>query len=54
MSTLFAADQYRSDRRTGVRVSIGRISVAGNTRTRDKVVRREMRLAEGDFYSASR
>ncbi len=38
----------------GVRVSIGRISVAGNTRTRDKVVRREMRLAEGDFYSASK
>lgn len=38
----------------GVRVSIGRISVAGNTRTRDKVVRREMRLTEGDFYSASK
>ncbi len=38
----------------GVRVSIGRISVAGNTRTRDKVVRREMALAEGDFYSASK
>ena len=38
----------------GVRVKIGRISVSGNTRTRDKVVRREMRLAEGDFYSASK
>jgi outer membrane protein insertion porin family len=38
----------------GVRVSIGRISVAGNTRTRDKVVRREMRLTEGDLYSASK
>ncbi|MCD4688456.1 MAG: outer membrane protein assembly factor BamA [Desulfuromonadaceae bacterium] len=38
----------------GARVSIGRISVAGNTRTRDKVVRREMRLTEGDFYSASK
>ncbi len=38
----------------GERVRIGRIGVAGNTRTRDKVVRREMRLAEGDFYSASK
>lgn len=38
----------------GGRVRIGRISVAGNTRTRDKVLRREMRLAEGDFYSASK
>jgi outer membrane protein insertion porin family len=38
----------------GIRVSIGRISISGNTRTRDKVVRREMLLAEGDFYSATR
>jgi len=38
----------------GIRVVIGRISIAGNTRTRDKVLRREMRLAEGDFYSASK
>ncbi len=38
----------------GQRVRIGRIAISGNTRTRDKVVRREMRLAEGDFYSASK
>jgi outer membrane protein insertion porin family len=38
----------------GTRVAIGRISISGNTRTRDKVVRREMQLAEGDFYSASK
>jgi outer membrane protein insertion porin family len=38
----------------GIQVTIGRISISGNTRTRDKVVRREMRLAEGDLYSASK
>ena len=30
---------------------IGRIDVAGNTKTRDKVVRREMRLDEGDVFN---
>ncbi|MBI3179700.1 MAG: outer membrane protein assembly factor BamA, partial [Deltaproteobacteria bacterium] len=30
-----------------------RIEVSGNTRTRDKVVRREMRIYEGDRYSAT-
>lgn len=34
-------------------VHIGRISVAGNSKTRDKVIRREMRLMEGDLYSAT-
>lgn len=34
-------------------VYIGRIEIEGNTRTRDKVIRREMRIAEGDKYSAS-
>ncbi|MBN2645640.1 MAG: outer membrane protein assembly factor BamA [Desulfuromonadaceae bacterium] len=38
----------------GVQVHIGRINVAGNTKTRDKVVRREMVLVEGDLYSANR
>jgi outer membrane protein insertion porin family len=38
----------------GIRVAIGRISISGNTRTRDKVIRREMLLAEGDLYSASK
>jgi len=37
----------------GDKVYIDRINVAGNTRTRDKVVRREMKLAEGDLYGAT-
>ena len=37
----------------GDRVRIGRIEIRGNTKTRDRVVRREMRLAEGDLYSIS-
>lgn len=37
----------------GEKVRIGRISVVGNTRTRDKVIRREMRLYEGEYYSSS-
>ncbi|MDD4456040.1 MAG: outer membrane protein assembly factor BamA [Syntrophotalea acetylenica] len=37
----------------GIRARIGRINVAGNTRTRDKVIRRQVKLAEGDVYSAS-
>jgi outer membrane protein insertion porin family len=32
---------------------IGRINISGNTRTRDKVIRRQMKLAEGDIFSAS-
>ncbi len=36
----------------GVEVSIERIRVRGNTKTRDKVVRREMTVAEGDKYNA--
>lgn len=34
-------------------VYIERISIAGNSKTRDKVVRREMRLMEGELYSAT-
>jgi len=37
----------------GEKVSIDRINVTGNTKTRDKVVRRELRLDEGDFYSST-
>jgi outer membrane protein insertion porin family len=37
----------------GERVYIGRIDVTGNQRTVDKVIRREMQLAEGDPFSAS-
>ncbi len=36
----------------GEQVKIGRIEIAGNTKTRDKVIRREMKLVEGDLYSA--
>jgi len=35
----------------GPRVYIERIDVVGNTRTRDYVIRREIRLAEGDAYN---
>jgi outer membrane protein insertion porin family len=38
----------------GRRVYVRRISVVGNTRTRDEVVRREMRQLEGAFYDASK
>lgn len=37
----------------GVQVHIDRIRVSGNTRTRDKVIRREMKLVEGDLFSSS-
>lgn len=39
------------DIQEGGEVRIGRINIAGNSKTRDKVVRREMRLNEGDIYS---
>ncbi len=38
----------------GIQVNIGRINISGNTKTRDKVVRREMTLVEGDLYSSGR
>ncbi len=34
-------------------VHIGRINISGNTRTRDKVIRREFKLDEGDLYLGS-
>jgi outer membrane protein assembly factor BamA len=37
----------------GQKVFIERIEVRGNTRTRDKVIRRMMRVYEGDLYSGS-
>ncbi|MBF0153128.1 MAG: outer membrane protein assembly factor BamA [Magnetococcales bacterium] len=39
---------------TGRRVYVNRIEIAGNTRTRDEVIRREMRLSEGERFSSSR
>lgn len=38
----------------GPRVYVNRINVEGNDRTRDYVVRREMRLSEGDAYSSDK
>ena len=38
----------------GRRVYVRRISIAGNTRTRDEVIRREMRQLEGAYYDASK
>ncbi len=37
----------------GPRVYVERIDINGNTRTEDKVIRREFRLAEGDAYNAA-
>ncbi len=37
----------------GPRVFIDRIDIAGNTRTKDTVIRREFRLAEGDAFNAA-
>lgn len=38
----------------GRRVYVRRINIAGNTRTRDEVVRRELRQLEGSFYDSSK
>jgi len=37
----------------GPRVYVERIDVVGNSRTKDKVIRREFRLAEGDAFNAA-
>jgi outer membrane protein insertion porin family len=37
----------------GERVYVGRINISGNTRTVDKVIRREMQLAEGDPFNST-
>jgi outer membrane protein insertion porin family len=38
----------------GAEVYFNRISITGNVKTRDKVVRRELKFAEGDLYSSSK
>jgi len=38
---------------TGQKVYFERIEIKGNTKTRDKVIRREMRVYEGDLYNAT-
>jgi len=35
------------------RVSFEKIQIVGNTKTRDKVIRRELRVAEGELYNAT-
>ncbi|KZD07197.1 outer membrane protein assembly factor BamA [Oceanibaculum pacificum] len=40
--------------REGPRVYVEEINIKGNLRTLDKVIRREMRLVEGDAYNTSR
>jgi outer membrane protein insertion porin family len=42
------------DVQQGPRVYVERINVKGNTRTIDKVIRRELQFAEGDAYSTSK
>ena len=58
-----AVPQIDKDKRTvafaivvdpGRRVYVRRINVAGNTKTRDEVVRREFRQLEGAYYDASK
>ena len=58
-----AVPQVDRDKRTvafaividpGRRVYVRRINVAGNTKTRDEVVRREMRQLEGAYFDASK
>ena len=38
----------------GEKYRIGRIEVSGNTKTRDKVIRREIRFDEGELFSSSK
>ena len=38
----------------GNQVHVDHIGITGNTKTRDKVIRREMRLVEGDLFSATK
>src|SRR6201997_3666909 len=42
------------DVQEGPRVYVERINIYGNTRTLDKVIRREFRLAEGDAFSTAK
>ncbi|MEE2755936.1 MAG: outer membrane protein assembly factor BamA [Myxococcota bacterium] len=37
----------------GPKIRIGRIRIVGNQKTRDKVIRREMRIYEGEYFSST-
>jgi outer membrane protein insertion porin family len=41
------------DIRKGDKAYFGQINISGNTKTRDKVVRRELKVGEGDLYSST-
>lgn len=41
------------DMQKGNLISFERINIAGNTKTRDKVIRRELRVSEGELYSST-
>ena len=49
--TLTVTTNY--DFEKGTLVRFGRITVKGNTKTRDKVIRRELKIREGELYSGS-
>jgi len=38
----------------GEKVKVSRIEISGNTHTRDKVIRRELQLNEGEYYSGNK
>lgn len=42
------------DIRKGKEIFVNRINMLGNNKTRDKVIRRELRIAEGDRFSAEK
>ena len=41
------------DIRKGEKAYFGQINISGNTKTRDKVVRRELKVGEGDLYNST-
>jgi len=43
---------YKIDKKKKVRIE--RINITGNSITRDKVIRRELKIVEGDFYSGKK
>ena len=40
--------------RKKMKVHIGKVFISGNTKTRDNVIRRELKLAEGDLFSSTK
>ena len=62
MANAHVSSDYRPDEKTqivdfvyriqkGQLVHIGRIDIRGNRSTRDKVIRRELKISEGELYS---